>query len=89
MSLLSIDIKKIKRLSLKEISVDKPKLIAISQKVIPEENSFSREEIIQRIKDATKVSQERAERGFKLILQVGAIKPTLSNKYYLTGSTPF
>ena len=99
MSLLSTDITKVKRLSLKEVKlpapevkaqeIDKPKLIALAQRVIEGENNYSREEIVTRIKEATNVSQERAERGFTLILQAGAIEPTLGDRYYLTGSTPF
>lgn len=69
--------------------IDKPKLIALAQRVIEGENSYSKEEIIERIKETTNVSQERAERGFNLILQAGAIEPTLGDRYYLTGSTPF
>lgn len=69
--------------------IDKPKLIALAQRVIEGDNSYSREEIIERIKEATNVSQERAEKGFSLILQAGAIEPTLGDRYYLTGSTPF
>lgn len=74
---------------IKAQEIDKPKLIALAQRVIEGENSYSREEIIERIKEATNVSQERAERGFNLILQAGAIEPTLGDRYYLTGSTPF
>ena len=69
--------------------IDKPKLIALAQRVIERENSYSKEEIIARIKEAANVSQERAEIGFTLILQAGAIEPTPGGRYYLTGSTPF
>jgi hypothetical protein len=69
--------------------IDKPKLIALAQRVIEVENSYSRAEIIDRIKEATNVNQERAERGFTLILQAGAIESTPGDRYYLTGSTPF
>ena len=113
MSLLSTDIGKVKRLSLREVKlptterkvepitpilverpptdeeIDKPKLIALAQRVIERDNSYSREEIIDRIKEATNVNQDRADRGFNLILQAGAIEPTLGDRYYLTGSTPF
>ena len=74
---------------IKAQEIDKPKLIALAQRVIEGYNSYSREEIIERIKEATNVNQERAERGFNLILQAGAIEPTLGDRYYLTGSTPF
>jgi len=69
--------------------IDRPKLIALAQRVIEGENSYSREEIIERIKQATNVNQERADRGFNLILQAGAIEVILGDRYYLTGSTPF
>ena len=74
---------------IKAQEIDKPKLIALAQRVIEEYNSYSREEIIERIKEATNVNQERADKGFNLILQAGAIEPTLGDRYYLTGSTPF
>jgi hypothetical protein len=74
---------------IKAQEIDKPKLIALAQRVIEGENSYSKEEIVARIKEATNVNQERAERGFTLILQAGAIEPTLGDRYYLTGSTPF
>lgn len=101
MSLLTTDITKVKRLSLREVKLptpepevkfqemDKPKRIALAQRVIEGENSYTKEEVIERIKEATNVNQERAERGFKLILQAGAIEPTPGDRYYLTGSTPF
>ena len=66
------------------------KLTALAQRVIKGENSYSRQEIIERITEATNVSQERAERGFNLILQAGAIEQTINPElYYLVGSTPF
>jgi len=83
------DIKPHPEPEIKAQEIDKPKLIALAQRVIEGENSYSKEEIITRIKEATKVSQERAERGFNLILQAGAIEPTQGDRYYLTGSTPF
>ncbi len=110
MSLLSTDIAKVKRLSIREVKlpapevredapteieikpqeVDSSKLIALAGKIIKGENSYSKEEIIARIKEATNVSQERAERGFLLMLQEGAIAQTINPElYYLGGSTPF
>lgn len=75
---------------IKTKEIDKPKLIALAQRVIEGENSYTKEEIIERIKEATNVSQERAEIGFNLILQAGAIEQTINPElYYLTGSTPF
>ena len=69
--------------------IDKPKLIALAQRVIQGENNYTKDEIIERIKEATKVNSDRAERGFNLFLQAGAIEPTLGDRYYLTGGTPF
>ena len=83
------DIKPHPEPEVKAQEIDKPKLIALAQRVIEGENSYSREEIITRIKEATNVNQDRAERGFNLILQAGAIEPTQGDRYYLTGSTPF
>jgi hypothetical protein len=76
-------------IEVKAMELDKPKLIALAQRVIEGENSYSKEEVVDRIKEATDVSQERAERGFSFMLQAGAIKPTLGDKYYLISSTPF
>ena len=83
------DIKPHPEPEIKAQEIDKPKLIALAQRVIEGENSYSKEDIVARIKEATNVSQERAERGFYLILQAGAIEPTLGDNYYLIGSTPF
>ena len=69
--------------------IDAARLIALAQKVIPGQDSHTREEIVERIREATQVSRERAEKGFNLILQAGAIVPTLRDRYYLAGSTPF
>lgn len=69
--------------------VDRSRLIALASTLLEPENSYSQEEVISRLREATQVSQERAERGFKLMLQVGAIEPTVGERYYLPGSTPF
>ena len=84
------DIKPHPETEIKAKEIDKPKLIALAQRVIEGENSYSRADIIERIKEATNVNQERAERGFNLILQAGAIEQTINPElYYLVGSTPF
>jgi len=69
--------------------IDKPKLIDLADRIIEGENNYSREDIIERIMNATKVTRERAERGLNLIIQTGIIKETLGSRYYLTASTPF
>jgi hypothetical protein len=84
------DIKPHPEPEIKAQEIDRPKLIALAQRVIEGENSYNKEEIIERIKEATNVNQERAERGFNLILQAGAIEQTINpGLYYLVGSTPF
>ena len=119
MSLLSTDIAKVKRLSLKEVKLpsperiaepikrvipptaeeraysrlvetkpDKETLIALAQRLIKGEAMHSKEEIIQAIEQGSKVSPERAERGFNLMLEAGAFE-LIGDSYYLTGSTPF
>ena len=69
--------------------IDKPKLLALAQRVIKGENNYTKAEIVERIKEATNVNQARAEIGFNLLLQAGAIKIILGERYFLTGSTPF
>ena len=69
--------------------IDKPKLIALAQRVIQGENIYSKEEIVARIKEATNVNQERAEKGLNLILQAGAIEIIPGERYIIKGSTPF
>ena len=70
--------------------IDKTKLEALTQEVIEVENSYTKQTIIERIKEAKQVTQERAEKGFNLILKAGLIKATPGNMfYYLKGSTPF
>lgn len=83
------DIKTPPEPEIKAQEIDKPKLILLAQRIIEGGNSYNREEIVERIKEATNVSQDRAERGFKLLLQAGAIELILGDRYYLTGSTPF
>jgi hypothetical protein len=75
---------------IKAKEVDNSKLIALAGKIIKAETSYSKEDIIARIKEATNVSQERAEKGFLLMLQEGVIALTINPEfYYLGGSTPF
>ena len=138
MSLLSTDITKVKRLSLKEIKLPAPelrvelitpilverppsneeiaysKLVAINP-LIEElverlklvstktgerikkldlsslaERSYSKEVLIEWIKEEAKIDIARAERGFIFMLENRMIQPTINPElYYLTGSTPF
>lgn len=71
-----------------ETKPDKETLIALAQRLIKGEAMHSKEEIIQAIEQGSKVSPERAERGFNLMLEAGAFEP-IGDSYYLTGSTPF
>ena len=68
---------------------DKPRLKALAEQVLQEGDNYSKDEVVERISKATNVSQERAERGFNLMLQTGAIELTPGDRYYLTGSLPF
>jgi hypothetical protein len=69
--------------------VDKTKLLALAQRTLQGETTYSRSDVVARIMEATTVSSERANRGFTMMLQAGVIEPTLEDNYYLTGSTPF
>jgi hypothetical protein len=113
MSLLSTDITRVKRLSLREVKLSAPevreveaikpikkvelreevdsfKLIALGNKILEKERSYHLLEIIEKIKKATNVSQDRAEIGVIKMYDAGAIEETLNpDYYYLGGSTPF
>ncbi len=73
----------------KSKEVDKPKLLALALRILNGERTYTKEDVIGRIIADMKVNQERAEKGFNLLLQVGAIQPVGWGRYYLTGSTPF
>ncbi len=62
----------------------------IALSILEPENSYTREEIVDRIRESTGVSQERAENGFNKILEAGELEevPDLGI-YYLRGSVPF
>lgn len=89
MSLLSTDIAKVKRLSLREV-----KLPTTERKVEPitpilvERPPTDEEIAYSRLVAINPLIEELVER-LDLILQAGAIEPTLGDRYYLTGSTPF
>lgn len=67
--------------------IDNPKLITLAKNLIEINKSYSKEELLQRIKEKTKVNQERAEKGLKLFIQAGAIEKKQKDKFYLIGST--
>jgi len=66
------------------------RLRELANKILSQANSYTREEIIQRLRDQTNVNEPRALRGFNLLVQSGAILPTPNPElFYLEGSTPF
>jgi hypothetical protein len=70
--------------------VDSLKLITFAKTIIEGERGYTREEIVERIIKATNVSQDRADIGFTLLLQYGAIEQTINPYiYHLKDSTPF
>jgi hypothetical protein len=73
----------------KSKDIDKPKLLALALRILDGERTYTKEDVVVRILNDTKVNQERAEKGFNLLLQIGAIQPVGWGRYYLTGSTPF
>jgi hypothetical protein len=81
--------KKLPEPEVKSKEVDKPKLLALALRILNGERTYTKEDITGRIVADMKVNQERAEKGFNLLLQVGAIQPVGWGRYYLTGSTPF
>jgi hypothetical protein len=81
--------KKLPEPEVKSKEVDKPKLLALALRILNGERTYTKEDITGRIVADMKVNQERAEKGFSLLLQVGAIQPVGWGRYYLTGSTPF
>lgn len=50
---------------------------------------YSREEVVTLIVEGAKVDRDRAEKGFKLMIQAGVIETALKDRFYLAGSTPF
>jgi len=67
---------------------DKDKLMSLASEILEAENSYSSEDIINLINNKTKVSKERAERGFNLMVKNNILEEG-SNRYYLQGTTPF
>jgi hypothetical protein len=82
--------KRIKKVNLQpEIDI-KPQLLTLAERILEQSKSYSKEEILKRIKEATNVNQERAERGFTLLITAGAVEQIINQDlYYLGGSTPF
>jgi hypothetical protein len=76
------------RVRIVDIKPPKEALITLANKLIKGEDTHSKEDIIEAIQKGSRISKERAERGFNLMLEAGAFQ-TIGDNYYLTGSTPF
>jgi hypothetical protein len=69
---------------------DIKKLFALAEGLLQPQNNYSQDEVVDAIKHNTKVTKERAEIGFNLILRAGAILKTITGeRYYLSNSSPF
>lgn len=81
-------IKSVKRMyQLKLIeTVSHPQLLVLAQRIISKEETYTKQEVIKRLRDEAKVSQERAKTGFCLMIKAGVIEPTKGGGYCLTGS---
>lgn len=71
----------------RDIKTDKLKLL--TTQILELENCYKAEEIIDKIKDKTKVNSQRAREGFKLMLDKETIEVMQGDWYILKGSTPF
>lgn len=67
-----------------ETKPSKETLIALAKQLIKAETMHSKEEVIQAIEKGSKVSRQRAEKGFNLMLEAGAIELSRGS-YYLLG----
>lgn len=73
-----------------EPEVNKVKLIALAQRLLKGETSYSKEEIIDIIKTEIGIDILRAETGFNLMKDSKVIKIVkATGLYYLESSTPF
>ena len=68
---------------------DIDKLRALAKQCILTQRHYSREEVVTLIVEGAKVDRDRAEKGFKLMIQAGVIVTALKDRFYLAGSTPF
>lgn len=69
---------------------DNSKLSSLANEIFKGEYSLSKEEIVTRLQEETKVNQDRAEVGFNMMLEAGVvIQINQLNSYYLSNSTPF
>jgi len=77
------------RLKVAPEAKEPPQLKDIAREIMEERNNYSKEEIITRLKAKTGGDEQRAEKGFNLLLGAGTIERTSGGRYCLTGSTPF
>lgn len=62
----------------------------IALSILEPQNNYSREAIVEKIRESTGVSQERAENGFNKILEAGELEEVPGQeRYYLKGYDPF
>ena len=74
----------------KKEPINTTKLIALAERLLKGETTYSKEEIITKLQEATKVGRDRAEVGFTKMLDSGAIDGIIGGeRYYLSTSTPF
>lgn len=65
-------------------------LSQVALRVLETKSNYSREEVLARLREATGGDQERAEKGFTMMLEAGELeKVPRRERYYLKGSTPF
>ena len=78
-----------KKEEIKPQPIDINKLRKITERVLSRNTSYTKEEVIYRIQQSTKVDRDRVERGFNLMVEAGVIGTANQELYYLGGSTPF
>lgn len=69
--------------------LDKDRLRELAEKVLEPSNSYTLQEVVDRIAERTQVDPQRAYTGFIYMVQAEAILSTPARTYYLHGSTPF
>lgn len=69
---------------------DFKRIVDLAQKLFLPERMYTDTEIVEKIQTAAKLDRRRAEKGFYLMAELGAIEETLNpTLFYLGGSTPF
>lgn len=70
-------------------TVSHPQLLTLAQRIISKEDTYTKQEVVIRLRDEAKVSHERAKTGFCLMIKAGIIQPTKGGRYCLTKHDPF